>query len=46
MPKHKTRNLLDNLRSKHSLLMKFVQFKSITKEKKYQIFLQNLRPEN
>ena len=35
MPKHKTRNILNNLGSKHCLLMKFGQFMSYYKRKKF-----------
>ena len=39
--------LLNNLGSKHCLLMTFGQFMSFYKRKKnYQNFLQNLQPEN
>ena len=46
MPKNKTKYiLLNDLRSKHSLLTKFDQFRSYYKIKKYIKKVQKLQPE-
>ena len=47
MPNHKTKYiLLNNLRSKHILLMKFGQFVLYYKTKIYQKIIEKLWPEN